>query len=84
MKKISKFIKQKGNTAKVIFETGDDILFKGLFTEVDLQEMQKIYSDETSMTCSIGYGWTLQSAYVALKIAKAQPGKNFIYGVEVD
>ncbi|NJN89608.1 MAG: mCpol domain-containing protein [Leptolyngbyaceae cyanobacterium SL_5_14] len=85
IKEISKYIKQATNqNQSVIFETGDDILFKGCFSKIDLQNMQKIYHGKTQRTCSIGYGWTLQSAYVALKIAKAQPGKNFIYGVEME
>lgn len=88
VKEISNLIRQKTDKTSqnqtIIFETGDDILFKGLFNEEDLQKMQNKYHATTGMTCSIGYGWTLQSAYVALKIAKAQPGKNFIYGVEID
>ncbi|HMQ83995.1 MAG TPA: mCpol domain-containing protein [Saprospiraceae bacterium] len=78
--KISKTIEQLGG--KVIFNAGDDLLFKGRFSYNELLAMQTTYSKLTSgYTCSIGFGKTLQETYLAMKIAKATPGKNAIVGI---
>lgn len=83
--KISKLIREKsGNKNSVVFEAGDDLLFKGRFDHKLLEEMQKLYQLETAgLTCSIGYGFSFQEVYLALKLAKTQPGKNAIVGIEL-
>ncbi len=53
------------------------MLFKGTFNETALQDLQQIYQKITSgLTCSIGFGKTLQEVYLALKLAKAEPGEE--------
>ena len=60
------------------------MLFKGALNEATLYTLQGIYQKNTAgMTCSIGYGKTLLEAYLALKLAKAEPGKNRIVGIEL-
>jgi len=76
----------RGNILRnaIIFAAGDDMLFKGAFNEATLYTLQGIYQKNTAgMTCSIGYGKTLLEAYLALKLAKAEPGKNRIVGIEL-
>ena len=82
---ISKKIKEKaGKKESVVFEAGDDLLFKGRFMYEELKEFQEIYNRETrGLTCSIGYGQSFQEVYLALKLAKSQPGKNSIIGIEI-
>lgn len=80
---ISKFIQDNSAQNSVVFEAGDDILFKGNFNEHALKTMQQMYRDRTSgLTCSIGYGRSFREVYLALKLAKTTPGKNSIAGVE--
>ncbi len=80
---IKKYISINSNNA-IIFAAGDDILFKGNFNESALHALQQIYQKTTSgLTCSIGYGRSLREVYVALKFAKAEPGKNSIVGIEI-
>ena len=80
---ISKFIKNTSKNNSIIFEAGDDILFKGYLDEQKLKNIQNIYTNITSgLTCSIGYGRSFQEVYLALKMAKTQPGKNSIIGIE--
>ena len=75
----------------VIFAGGDSILFKGFFKQHELEEIKEIYKKSTKrsdpsgsgLTCSIGYGRTLTETYLALKIAKTQPGKNSIFGFKL-
>lgn len=83
--KISKSVREKsGDKNSVVFEAGDDLLFKGRFDQNALEEMQKLYQSETGgLTCSIGYGFSFQEVYLALKLAKTQPGKNAIVGVSL-
>jgi hypothetical protein len=76
----------RDNSAKksaVIFAAGDDLLFRGFFDMNALQAMQQIYKDTTGLTCSIGYGKSFQEVYLALKLAKTEPGKNSIVGIEM-
>lgn len=68
---------------KVIFAAGDDLLFRGYVDRELLSELQKIYTRESGLTCSIGYGRTLREVYVAMKLAKAEPGKSGIVGIEL-
>jgi hypothetical protein len=81
--KVSSFISSKSKNS-IVFEAGDDLLFKGYFNEDTLKYMQKMYYDTTSgLTCSIGYGRSFQEVYLALKLAKTQPGKNSIVGIDL-
>ncbi len=82
IKEIKKCIEsQKG--CKVIFAAGDDILFKANFDEATLHSLQQIYQTKTSgLTCSIGYGKSFREVHLALKLAKLEPGKNSIVGIE--
>ncbi len=84
--KISKSVKAKMESKQaVVFEAGDDLLFKGDFTYQDIESFQKIYRDETRcLTCSIGIGKSFHEVYLALKLAKSQPGKNSIIGIEIN
>ncbi len=84
IEEIKKYI--RGNILRnaIIFAAGDDMLFKGAFNEAILYTMQEIYHKHTvGMTCSIGYGKTLLEAYLALKLAKAERGKNRVVGIEL-
>lgn len=76
---------------KIIFAAGDNILFKAALDEAALRKLQQIYHSRTSgltysmgsgLTCSIGYGKSLREVYLALKLAKLEPGKNSIVGIE--
>ena len=86
--KIQKITKHKKS---VIYAGGDSILFKGFFKQHELEEIKEIYKKSTKrsdpsgsgLTCSIGYGRTLTETYLALKIAKTQPGKNSIFGFKL-
>ena len=81
---IAKFICEKHKKSTIIFDAGDDLLFKGKFVEEDLKRMQEIYYKTTSgLTCSIGYGRSCQEVYLALKLAKTQPGKNSVVGIQL-
>ena len=84
MKEIEKEVKKRTQRQdSIIFSGGDSILFKGFLKEDDLKEIQKTYEKNTSgLTCSIGYGCSLTETYLALKIAKTQPGKNSIFGIQ--
>lgn len=75
--------KESKKNKPIIFSAGDDILFKGKFDYDDLLEMQKIYHEKTQgKTCSIGFGRSFQEVYLALKLAKSEPGKGAIIGIE--
>jgi hypothetical protein len=81
---IGAFIRNRAGKKAVVFEAGDDLLFKGRFDEITLRAMQQIYQEATSgLTCSVGYGRSFQEVYLALKMAKNQPGKNSIIGIEL-
>ncbi|MBD2489899.1 mCpol domain-containing protein [Aulosira sp. FACHB-615] len=69
---------------QIIFQAGDDLLFKGNFNRSTLHEMQKTYRNITNgLTCSIGYGRSLMETFLALKIAKSRHNKNSIVGIEI-
>ncbi len=81
----------KEQAGKIIFVAGDNILFKAAFDESTLRTLQQIYHSKTAsltysmgsgLTCSIGYGKSLREVYLALKLAKLEPGKNSIVGIE--
>lgn len=76
-------ITSKTGKDSIIFEAGDDLLFKGGFSQKELEEFQGIYSSETAgLTCSIGYGNSFKEVYLAMKMAKTMPGKGSIIGVQ--
>lgn len=80
--RIEKAIKAESGT--IIFNAGDDLLFKGQFSMVMLKKLQEQYLKDTGgNTCSIAFGKTLQETYLAMKLAKATPGKNTIMGIEL-
>lgn len=79
----TQFIEKNFLDGKIIFAAGDDIFFKGGFNQIALQELQRIYKNTAGMTCSIGFGRSFQEVYLALKLAKTEPGKNSIVGVEI-
>lgn len=69
---------------EILFSSGDDILFKGCYDALALDDLRYTYRQVTGVqTCSIGFGRTLKEAYVALKMAKASPGKDAVMGVEI-
>jgi hypothetical protein len=77
-------VKESPLNGDVIFCTGDDILFEASFSLKAIEMLQQAYQTLSGgQTCSIGFGHTTKEAYLALKIAKAIPGKNAIFGVEI-
>ncbi len=81
---LSKYISANLARSTIIFAAGDDILFKAEFDEPTLYVLQQMYQKKTSgLTCSIGYGKSFREVYLALKLAKLEPGKNSIVGVEL-
>lgn len=79
---IGKLIQSHHQENALIFAAGDDLLFKGRFDGQTLHAMQKMYKSLTSgLTCSIGFGRTIREVYLALKLAKTEPGKNSIVGI---
>ena len=76
--------KVKAYRGEIIFQAGDDLLFRGAMNHNQLNEFRKIYNDNTEGgTCSIGFGKTIYETYLAMKLAKASPGKNRIIGTEL-
>jgi hypothetical protein len=72
----------KKNT--VIFASGDDILYRGRASHDFLVELKELYTEKSNgLTCSIGYGKSFREVYIAMKLAKAEPGKNSIVGIEL-
>jgi hypothetical protein len=79
-----KYICNSFSKEAIIFATGDGMFFKGPFDEKVLQNLRQMYHRLTSgLTCSVGFGKTLQEVYLALKLAKAEPGKNCMVGIEI-
>ena len=71
--------------AQVLFSAGDDLLFRGTFDPSALERLRGLYRETSGgRTCSIGFGTTPKAAYVALKMAKASPGKDAVVGVVLD
>ncbi len=81
---IKKHLNNHNLQYSIVFAAGDDVLFKGVFNEAILHTLQELYKKNTEgMTCSIGYGKTLLETHLALKLAKTEPGKNSIVGIEL-
>lgn len=72
---------KESSCGKVIFAEGDDILFRGKFSEDDLIYMKDLYFEKSNMTCSIAYGESLREVLISMKIAKMT--KNSIRGISI-
>jgi hypothetical protein len=82
LQKMGNYIKKVSKENEIIFQTGDDMLVRGRLSFDDLVKIKQIYKDTTeTLTCSIGFGKTSKDAYMALKLAKANPQKNMIKGI---
>jgi hypothetical protein len=82
MKAVSKKLKQPPIDGTVLFSSGDDILFKGTYDVNAVEELRSTYARLSGgHTCSVGFGKTLKEAYIAMKIAKAAPGKDSVVGI---
>lgn len=67
---------------QIIFSSGDNILFRGIYETDAIEELRSTYVRMSGgRTCSVGFGGTPKEAYVALKMAKATLGKNSVMGV---
>jgi hypothetical protein len=82
LKIMGNYIKNVSKDNEIIFQTGDDMLVRGRLSFDDLVKIKQIYKNKTEiLTCSIGFGKTSKDAYMALKLAKANPQKNMIKGI---
>lgn len=69
---------------EVLFRSGDDLLFKGRYESGAIEALRELYNKRSGgRTCSVGFGRTPKDAYVALKMAKASPGKDTVMGIEI-
>lgn len=69
---------------QILFCSGDDLLFKGCYNAEAIESLRATYHRVSSgRTCSVGFGKSGKEAYVALKMAKANPGKDSVVGVEL-
>jgi len=81
---VTKEIQESAINGQILFSAGDDILFEGVYHANAIENLRVIYSQLTKgRTCSIGFGRTLKEAYIALKLAKASPGKDTVRGVTI-
>lgn len=81
---VSERLKTAPINGKVLFSSGDDILFKGTYDANAIEELRSTYSRISGgYTCCVGFGRTLKEVYVAMKMAKATPGKDSVVGVEL-
>jgi hypothetical protein len=84
IKAVAKSIAEEPIKGSLVFSSGDDILFKGIYVPDAIEDLRALYKQKTKgFTCSVGFGSTLKEAYVALKMAKASPGKDCVVGVEL-
>lgn len=82
IREIAKLVRNPPIQGEVLFSSGDDILFRGQYSRDALDELRRTYREVSGgLTCSIGFGDSPKAAYVALKIAKARPGKDSIQGI---
>ncbi|KAF5416079.1 MAG: hypothetical protein C5S48_03940 [Candidatus Methanogaster sp.] len=77
LKKIRNKIVQDGGT--VIFCAGDSVLFQGSFDDSWCTKILDLFLKTTGCTASMGVGDTLTESYLALKLAKANGGGEFIH-----
>lgn len=84
MKAVSKEAKKPPFNANIVFQSGDDLLFRGTYDADALEHLRGIYRRVSgNQTCSVGFGRTPKEAYIALKMAKARPGKDSVMGIAV-
>ncbi len=83
MKSVAKSVRKPPISGEVLFCSGDDLLFRGRYNAAAIDGLRTLYSRVSGQTCCIGFGRTPKDAYVALKIAKASPGKDATMGVEI-
>jgi hypothetical protein len=84
MKAVAKQAKKSPVHAEVLFQPGDDLLFKGRYNAEAIEALRTLYNKRSGgQSCSVGFGRTPKEAYVALKMAKASPGKDAVMGVEI-
>lgn len=84
IKRLEKLAKAPPISGRVLFCAGDDMLFVGAYHQDTLEQMKKTYADLSGgYTCSIGFGRSAREAYIALKMAKARPGKDSIVGIQL-
>lgn len=77
---VAEIKKTKDN--KIIFAEGDDILFKGRFSNEELLKLKALYKEKTDgLTCSIAYGNTFKELLFSMKLAKME--KNTIRGIKI-
>ena len=83
IKKISTLITSTlKNQSAVIFAEGDNVLFKGKYSQDLIRAIQDEYTVITGLSSSIGFGKTLKEATIALRLAKARKG-NSVIGVNL-
>jgi len=81
---VSKRVVEDPINGKIIFSSGDDLLFEGIYVPKAIEDLRLAYREKSrGCTCSIGFGTTLKETYVALKMAKASPGKDCVVGIEL-
>ena len=81
---VSRKVKVPPINGTVLFSSGDDVFFKGRYDTAGIEYLRSIYVQRTGgRTCSVGFGKTPREAYIALKMAKGNPGKDCVMGVEL-
>jgi hypothetical protein len=81
---MAKSVQQSPLNGEVLFAVGEDLLFRGTYDRDAVADLKNMYSRlADGVTCSVGFGKTMKEAYVALKMAKAAPGKDAIVGIEL-
>lgn len=84
MKAVAKQLKKPPIHGELLFNSGDDLLFMGRYDANAINALRTLYNKRSGgQTCSVGFGRTPKEAYIALKMAKANPGKDTVMGVEV-
>ncbi|MEZ5038495.1 MAG: mCpol domain-containing protein [Saprospiraceae bacterium] len=64
---------------KVIFCTGDSILFYGEIDPSFGEVIVRIFKEKTNRTASVGIGKTTAFTYLGLKLAKSKGGNQVVY-----
>jgi nucleotidyltransferase/DNA polymerase involved in DNA repair len=63
----------------VVFCAGDSVMFQGSFDALWCERILSLFQARTGCTASIGIGDTATSAYLALKLAKADGGGRAVH-----
>lgn len=71
--------KAEAKGGKVIFCTGDSILFYGEIEASFGEEMVDVFQEKTNRTASVGIGINTANTYLGLKLAKSKGGNQVIY-----